>query len=289
MHHEELIRIRRYSHDLNGSRRKIDDEERVVRYEALCRPNLGGEEVRGGDGRRVRLDKRAPRRSLAALRSRIDTGVLQRTLDRVGADNMPDVLECSLDSVVAPGRVLIGELHGKGSDGFHEPDAGGVRFRLVGPLRRDQVPMPSQDRLGLDDDRVLLQQFPPHGQSEHSELGSVCVSQDEPALHAGQEKHVDCPGVFNRGCLLTAEPTGEHEGKGVHRFENHSHGLGMVPRPTSGVDFGPRWTRTRHPALGARNPRFLHETEGSDEILHHKGKTSVNAAEPLRRPQQQSV
>lgn len=80
------------------------------------------------------LDAGAPRRRLAALRGRVDAGVLERTTDRVGADDVVDVLEGSLSAVVAPRRVLNDELHGESIDGLPELDTDGIGFRLVGPF-----------------------------------------------------------------------------------------------------------------------------------------------------------
>lgn len=47
--HEQLVRVRRNPDELNGTRRKIDDDERVVSDEAPCGPSLGGEKVGGSN------------------------------------------------------------------------------------------------------------------------------------------------------------------------------------------------------------------------------------------------
>lgn len=58
--HEVIVGIRSAGDDLDGSRGKVDDEERVVGHEAVRRPDLGREEVASGDRCCVRSQELTP-------------------------------------------------------------------------------------------------------------------------------------------------------------------------------------------------------------------------------------
>jgi hypothetical protein len=44
--HEHLVGARRRAHDAHTARRQVDDERRVVRYQATPRPHFRREEIR---------------------------------------------------------------------------------------------------------------------------------------------------------------------------------------------------------------------------------------------------
>ena len=60
----------------------LDDEENQVTYEAADGEDLDAEEVRGGDGTPVRLEKRVPRHGPSAHRRGLDAVLLENALNR---------------------------------------------------------------------------------------------------------------------------------------------------------------------------------------------------------------
>jgi len=60
--HERRIGVGCDPCDVHSARGVVDHEQDVVSHEAACGPDLGGEEVSGGDHIGVRPEERAPRR-----------------------------------------------------------------------------------------------------------------------------------------------------------------------------------------------------------------------------------
>ncbi len=93
------------------------------------------------------FEELAPRRSLAPLRSGVDSVLLQDVTDRGAPDSMTDVLECPLDSRVSPSSILPCNANDQVGDEIHDPGpAGGPT--LVRPLLGNQSPVPAKDGVG---------------------------------------------------------------------------------------------------------------------------------------------
>ena len=93
------------------------------------------------------LEELTPRRSLAPLRSRVDAVLFQDVGDCGPANLMAEILERTLDSRVAPARILAGHADGQLLDGLHDPTATWGSPR-VGPLLGDELPGRVEDWRG---------------------------------------------------------------------------------------------------------------------------------------------
>jgi hypothetical protein len=58
--HEQIIGIWRGPDDLDAARREVNDEECLIRHQALPRPDLRGEEIRARDRALMRAEKCLP-------------------------------------------------------------------------------------------------------------------------------------------------------------------------------------------------------------------------------------
>ena len=58
--HEQGIRVWGGAKNLYPATRQVNDEQRVIGYEALGRPHFGGEEIRSGNGAPVGAQERLP-------------------------------------------------------------------------------------------------------------------------------------------------------------------------------------------------------------------------------------
>src|SRR5258708_22231983 len=96
-----------------------------------------------------------------------------------GCDAMSEIAERALNPAVAPARVLIGEAHDQAADLFH--DAGpACSLRGVSPHRRDQAPVPAQDRVGRDDRRDLR---------ERAAAEDLALGRESPPLIVREWRH----------------------------------------------------------------------------------------------------
>ena len=86
--HEQGIGMPRGAENLDAARGQIDDEERVVGHQALCRPHLHRKEIRTGDRALVRLQKRLP--GGGALGDRREAVRFQDPSNRRAAHAVPD-------------------------------------------------------------------------------------------------------------------------------------------------------------------------------------------------------
>jgi hypothetical protein len=89
-----------------------------------------------------------PGRPVCSDGSRRDPEAPQNASDRRRADAAADLQQLALDPLVAPRRVLPSELLNQGRE--LGVDGRPPRPVRVGPLLRDEVAMPAQDRGGCD-------------------------------------------------------------------------------------------------------------------------------------------
>ncbi len=178
-------------------------------------PALGREEVTGGDRSGVRAQKLPPRRPLRALGCRIDRVPLEKFLDRVRRNDMAEVLERALDSVVAPGQVLARHPDDELCDALH-----------------DELPVPAQDRLWRDDRRELVEAPPAESGTAHRKSRSLVVGQPEfPATELRSEDRVLFAEVLEHALLVAVQPTGEDDGQDVEDGGHGARERGGLARP----------------------------------------------------------
>src|SRR5437868_14117554 len=72
---------------------------------------------------------------------------------------MPEVLQRTADSRITPGRILLRHPHDQPAD-LREDARTARSARRVGPLARDELAVPAQDRIGRDNRRNLAQHTP---------------------------------------------------------------------------------------------------------------------------------
>jgi hypothetical protein len=82
LRHPRAVGMGRDARDVDSTRLEVDDEENQVTYEAADGEDLDAEEVRGGDGTPVRLEKRVPRHGPSAHRRGLDAVLLENALNR---------------------------------------------------------------------------------------------------------------------------------------------------------------------------------------------------------------
>ena len=95
---------------------------------------------------------------------------------------LTDVSQCSLNPVVAPGWIFVGESN-DGIDDFLS-DAWPTRFSFVAgvELLRHQLAVPAQYRLGRDDGRQLVESLSANGVSLHCESPTLVVIEQQSLL-----------------------------------------------------------------------------------------------------------
>ena len=164
------------SGDVDTTRCEFDHEEHVERHETTRSPDLDNEEVGGGEHVPMGLEELAPRRSLAPLGSGIDAVVFKDVADRGASNSMAHIPERSLDSRVAPARVLLRHADDQLGDDLHDPrSAGGMT--LVRPLLGNQLPVPSKGGVGSDERRNLGESPSADCFAAHGKPPPLCIGQ----------------------------------------------------------------------------------------------------------------
>jgi hypothetical protein len=176
---------------MHAARRQFDDKERVIRHQPADRPHLGGEEIRGGDRAPVGGQKRTPRHR--SLRHWTDPVRAEAVRDRRPRDPMSEVLQGALDSTVAPGGILPRHPDGQLTD-LTEHAGASHSPSLSGPLPRDELPMPAQERVRRDQRRHLTQDLAAE---------TVAVHRESTPLGIGQRKASPGKLLFEDAVLFT--------------------------------------------------------------------------------------
>ena len=151
----------------------------------------------------------APRRSLAPLGRRVDSVLFEDVADRSAPDSMANVLECPLDSRVAPAWVLSRHSDGQFRDDFHDPwSARGSSF--VGPLLGNELPVPTKDGVGSDEGSDLGQGSSSNGLPAYGKPATLIVGQPEsfPSKLLLQDPILFSE-IFDDSILLATDPAGQ--------------------------------------------------------------------------------
>ena len=124
---------------------------------------------------------------------------------------MVKVPKCSLDTGVAPSRVVLGHLKNQAPDLLHDTGATDAIAR-IGPFLGDEPAMPAQDRIGRDDGGDRFQGPPAKRFAFGSESASLIVGEEYPST-AGFELFLQDPVIFDQvgdgAGLLKSYPASE--------------------------------------------------------------------------------
>ena len=170
--------------------------------------------------------------------------LLENRSDRRPCHAMPQILQRALDAGVAPARILGRHPHGQAAN--LQEHAGPSRPMLrVCPFPRDELPMPSQNRVRRDDCGDLAQDAPSQPMPQDGEPPPVVIRELEPLPTQLASKD---PILFNQvghgTSLLAIQPANhdrEHhlESRRVDHGGSLYHSVRMVPfprrRPTCGT------------------------------------------------------
>ena len=153
-------------------------------------------------------------------------------------DVVTDVGQCSLDSIVAPRRVLSG----KPQNGIHDDltDAGpanSLSFVAVVPLLRHELTMPAENRVGSHNGGQLQQCLPAEGMAFHCQNATLIIAQQQSLLPEFFQQRFDLV-VLELDDLLLAfiGPANEGGKQNVVGLEHELHwklGRAKEKRPAS--------------------------------------------------------
>src|SRR4051794_32337480 len=98
----------------------------------------------------MRTQERAPGTAVATFGRRGHAGLEQDALDCVAPDVVAEVVQCTADTRVAPGRIVLGHAQHELDDVGLSTGASAVALRAAVILARDQPTAPAQQRVGCD-------------------------------------------------------------------------------------------------------------------------------------------
>jgi hypothetical protein len=106
--HPPFIRAGRQASKVNTPARYMHDEQKVIRYQTMLRPDLDGGEVNRPENIPVGLEKSLPSGLMLSVRCRLDAVCFENISDGCVGDPVSKVGERPLDAIVAPGGILLG-------------------------------------------------------------------------------------------------------------------------------------------------------------------------------------
>jgi len=164
--HSQPVRNRSNAGDLHLPRRQLDEEQHQL--QAAWRPSFDSEEVGGNDQVPVLLKELLPGSLSFTLWRRFNSIPRQDLSHRASTDVVPQIGECTLNSSVAPGPILIRQPHDQVLKLLRRPRSSGAPIFAAVVLLCDQTAMPGQQRLRSHNRAQLAQQVA----SEPLRLGS---------------------------------------------------------------------------------------------------------------------
>ena len=126
--HPSFMRIRRATSEVNSARGHFHDEQQVVRDQSTLGPHFDGREVDRSQHIPMGFEKGRPRGLSLPIRSRFDSVLLEYVADGRVGDVVANVCQGTLDSVVAPGRVFLGESKDQIDDHLADSRAADASF-----------------------------------------------------------------------------------------------------------------------------------------------------------------
>lgn len=130
-------------------------------------------------------------------------------------DVVAEVLECSLNSIEAPRGILLGEAYDGTDDFLSDPWLAWLSFIAGIELLRDEISMPSQDRVWCNDGCQLAQSLQADGMRLHSEQSTLVMVKQESLFSELLHQGFDLCVLELNDLLLTlvheAAETGQHD------------------------------------------------------------------------------
>ena len=181
----------------------------------------------------MRPQKRLPR--CWPLRHGREPVRLQDPRNRGSADTMSKVLQRATDPRVAPGWILFRHPHDEPPD-LREHALLTVPTLRMGPFARDEMTMPSENRVGSDDGGDLEQSLTPQSMPAHREpTPFVIVEPQAPPSQLTPKDSILFDQIGQGLLLLTIQAGGQRAKKNPLRA-NVDHGASLHHRPI----FAPR-------------------------------------------------
>jgi len=132
---------------------------------------------------------------------------------------MSDVFQRALDACVAPGGILLRYPNDEPLD-FHQ-DAATSQSCGVRPFPRDQLPVPSENRVGRDDRRDLTEPATAYPVSLHGQPTALVIGEADPATEARGEDAVFLNQIRDARLPLVGPPAGHGHHEKPNRGDIH--------------------------------------------------------------------
>ena len=158
---------------------QTDIEHDVVGDQTSRRPYLDTEEVARSQDLPMRLEERRPPHMLAALRGGLDAIVAKDIGHGPAPYPVPHIRQSILYARVSSPRILFSHPHDEFTDLAH--DAGTARTTTVieVPLLRDELPMPSHQRIRIDDRVEFEKRIAPDSLRLPRKQGTLCIREPD--------------------------------------------------------------------------------------------------------------
>ena len=153
----------------------------------------------------MRTQELAPRRFPPSHRRGLDAVVFQDALHRIRSDRVPEVGQSSLDSVVTPARICRRHANNQLFDFRRDRRTSRLTAR-VRPFPRDELPVPSKDRVRSDQSRHFLKQFPAKLLALRREPAALVIAEVEPRTELLFQNAVFLLEEFKDFLLLLVQP-----------------------------------------------------------------------------------
>ena len=207
--HPRLPLVCRDSTQGHSASSHFDHEEEVLSCQALPTPPLDRKEATGRQGFPVCLEKRRPGNVSAARGRRFNQVIFENTADRPAPHFDLQIEQCTVNSRVAPARILVGHPHNEllGVD-LSSRSSRPTPLQEC-PALRHPFAVPAQKRRGADDWIEISQRLSADFICERSERATFSLrKQDAPPCESRSQRAVLGLQVVDLRAGLSLEPTG---------------------------------------------------------------------------------
>jgi hypothetical protein len=167
--------------------------------------------------------------------------MLLQNIGHAGRGNfMTHIRQGTLNAVITPGGILLGEAHHQIANLLGERRASWLLVPTVAvvPLSSDQPPMPAQDGVRGEEGTNLSQELAAKDFPFDSQAAALVIVQQDPALAEFLTEHLVLgPEIIDDLLLLVIDPAGKDEMEQLPRLEDKVHG-GPVAEEENGLASG---------------------------------------------------
>ena len=208
------------SSDLDLAGLEVDYEQHEVANEPPPRDPFDREEVRRGDRSPMRLQEGLPPHRPTT--GRIDSILCQDALDRGSADGVPEIGEGSLDSGVAPSRIVARHSDDQFLNLTGDPRSTWTASRASVVLLGDELPVPAEQSVRGDDRRDLAEASPSEWLRLSREAAALRIREAEsPSSQLLMEGSILGFQMLDDVLLLAADPSDQNEQEELNRERHH--------------------------------------------------------------------